>query len=139
MSQAEFDKALYTKLTGSGALDANLSSRFHDTQPPSDANGEVLTNLPLIVFTIVSDTHPPNFNTDHLDVLVQFDLWSKQSLGTEAAKANNDLLNALLNRGTMTMVGVVGIIIRTEDRGVTSVEGDAIRILSQYSFKGTGS
>jgi hypothetical protein len=139
MSQANFDIALYTKFTGSGALATALTNRFHNTMPPPDANGDVLTKLPLLVYTVISDVHPINFDRDDLDVTVQIDLWSKVLTGIEAALTNNDLIVALLNRGTLTMAGVGGITGRLEDRGVPSFEGDAIRILSSYRFVGTGS
>jgi len=139
MSQVEFNKAVLTKFTGSGALDTALTSRFFDTMPPTDANGQLLANLPFLVWTVTTDVHPPNFIRDDLDVIIQIDLWSKKETGKEAATANNDLIVALLNRQSLTMTGVTGITGRVEDRGTPSFEGDAIRILSSYRFVGTGS
>lgn len=139
MSQVEFNKALLTKFKGSGALDTALTSQFFDTQPPSDANGQALAELPFLVWTVIADIHPPKFAGDNLDVTLRVDLWSKKETGKEAATTNNDLIVALLNRQSLTMTGVTGITGRVEDRGTATFEGDAIRILSQYNFVGTGS
>lgn len=136
-TQTGLGVAIIVKLLASGQLATNVTNRFYDTIAPTDANGDILAKLPLIIYQAITSEIPPNLSKSDFRSLVQFDLWSSKALGVEAAQANNDLLFTALDRQAFTMNNHTGVEARCEDRGAVSLEADAIRITSQYTFFGT--
>ena len=137
MSQVEFKTAIVDAITGSGDLDTYIGSRIYETEAPTDADGEVLAQFPYMVYSFMTDVPPPTMVRVDFETFVQFDLFDNKVEGTATISINNDLVFDLFHKKPVAMANHTGVQGYAEDKGRTIFESRAVRVLSQYSFRGS--
>lgn len=132
MSQADLKSAIYTTLTaGSNPLTTAVGGRIYENVGPPKAE------LPIVVYSVITDEPFGTLSDDHINATVQFDIYAKLSAGPAAATVINDKLFTLLNRQSITIANHAGGHARCDDRGSAVEEDGEIRITSEYTIRAT--
>jgi hypothetical protein len=114
-----------------GSLYADLAGRIYENEAPEDAA------LPLLTWEVVTDEPRRTFDNDHLQTVIQFNLYGDADSGAKALELINDKLYLLLNRQTFSLVGYSDAQGLCDDLGSVTTDGLAHIIVSQYTIWAT--
>lgn len=145
MTAVAISNALYTKLVAdqtAGSLYAAVEGRIHLGEAPHvDATTPPI--IPCLVYNIIGDEQLRSFGgvMTH-GVTVQFDLYGKATVGMSNAGGTGigdieSKLFSLLEGAALAPTGFDRGLVTFTNRFVTSVDGDAIRIVDQAEITGT--
>jgi len=126
-SQQLLVDALYLAIKNSiGSL---IGNRVYENLAKQDCS------LPCCVFSVISDTPEGWFVTDSLDADVQVVIYGWKRLGSKAVRIISYTLLEDLHRAEIDIDGYEYSFVESTVRGLTSVEGDTIRVRSQYNIR----
>ena len=115
-------------------LNTALGGRIYEIQAPPNAE------LPLLVFSIVSDQPLRHFGKTTWSAQVHFDLFVSRDVGMAAANGAGtieEFLFAALENASLTVTGQDRGLILTTQRGPRQIDEDAIRISLDAEIVGT--
>ena len=134
MSQSIME-GMYGKLTASqiaGTLYAAVGGRIYSTEAPENAT------LPLCVFSLITTSVSGTFpGYDLKAATFQVDLYGPRTGGGEVLGDINTKLFALLQEADLTVTGHDLGRVTCTDEGSYFMEGDALRIISQWRVEAT--